>query len=651
MFFRTWRRRREWQKEMSDWPKRSYTSDPDECSPQDHPRQSGYPYHQLVDTDIRLLKIVPGAVEDKIECVLDQVPLNAKPKFYALSYVWGDTLATKQIMINGKPFAVTNNLYEALHHFRQLSHLGYLNHYFWIDAICINQDDLDERSREVLRMNDIYHLCFQVIIWLGPNGPPSSNTLKRLARDVTSFRDWKPPSKMPEQLDWAPRGLSPDDAVEELFDKAYSMMYALSDDGEDDALRLQWLFGRSYVRLLRALKELLSRPWFRRTWTLQEACFHANPLVFAGLHAIGLEYLLAFFRVLRGEHRHLLASQGARRLFVLERIRMMRQAILNPQSEDCPWKKEPAEVLTLMLQLTPGKLCTDPRDHLYGLVGLIEFLGHDLPRDLWPNYHLTYENVCWQYAIFILETTQDLRLLDCSRHDLQEVPSWVPDFRYVRLGKQSRPESVALICSDSRTLQLQGFVMSYVCDQVEKCEEKVIRPNLQAIPIELSERINTIEERIFKPAQKMRGINRELALHESLKNATRIFHEGGLGAAYDTFHRLHKSPGKRDWLSKRRMTMDSYGKEIVLSTEFSRSHVLLQDGTILRPRDETVEIKTGDLACIFKGAPYPHLLRPTKTSKEYTLLCACEIKSGVLDGQLENDDFWNDKEVIDFALV
>lgn len=88
------------------------------------------------------------------------------PVFDALSYVWGENTRTHEIMIENKRLPITANLYGALRDF--LKDAVWELH-IWADAICINQEDLAERSSQILLMREIYHCAAEVKIWLGPS--------------------------------------------------------------------------------------------------------------------------------------------------------------------------------------------------------------------------------------------------------------------------------------------------------------------------------------------------------------------------------------------------------------------------------------------------------------------------------------------------
>ena len=113
------------------------------------------------DTDLRLLKI-KSVTPEAVHCRLIVTTSRRKTpvQYNALSYTWGDDSIKTQIIINDKSLYVTFNLENALRHLDTTQ-------YYWIDAVCINQDDLEERNHQIQRMRDIYRFADMVIIWLG----------------------------------------------------------------------------------------------------------------------------------------------------------------------------------------------------------------------------------------------------------------------------------------------------------------------------------------------------------------------------------------------------------------------------------------------------------------------------------------------------
>lgn len=112
---------------------------------------------------IRLLTLYPGAGDDPICISLHTVCLDDNPQYEALSYVWGDRTSMQTVTCDDIPIQVTPNLHSAL---LQLRHARE-PHQLWIDAICINQEDLDERAEQVQIMHTIYKSCTRCLVWLG----------------------------------------------------------------------------------------------------------------------------------------------------------------------------------------------------------------------------------------------------------------------------------------------------------------------------------------------------------------------------------------------------------------------------------------------------------------------------------------------------
>lgn len=119
---------------------------------------------------IRLLRLLPredpSNPDEMIRCVLSPAQLNhANTRYIAISYMWGRRDADQLIELDKVSFSVTGNLWTCLRKFRNhiTSELGANN--LWVDAICINQEDPDERSSQVSQMGEIYAKAQEVVIW------------------------------------------------------------------------------------------------------------------------------------------------------------------------------------------------------------------------------------------------------------------------------------------------------------------------------------------------------------------------------------------------------------------------------------------------------------------------------------------------------
>lgn len=128
--------------------------------------QQWAPYRVLGkrNDEIRCLHLVPGAFEDDLICNLFNVSLRDNPQYEALSYTWGlGSLSKNSLCVDNVPFEITCNLESALRHLRYERDVRVL----WVDAICINQKDVDERGFQVSLMGLIYSRALKTVIYLG----------------------------------------------------------------------------------------------------------------------------------------------------------------------------------------------------------------------------------------------------------------------------------------------------------------------------------------------------------------------------------------------------------------------------------------------------------------------------------------------------
>jgi hypothetical protein len=94
-----------------------------------------------------------------------KIPCNIIPPYIALSYTWGDLQDTVPLQVDGTTMMVTRNLHDALVAIRSEPQISSFS--VWADAVCINQDDVKERNKEVKRMFEVYRKASRVVIWLG----------------------------------------------------------------------------------------------------------------------------------------------------------------------------------------------------------------------------------------------------------------------------------------------------------------------------------------------------------------------------------------------------------------------------------------------------------------------------------------------------
>ncbi|KAK0648465.1 heterokaryon incompatibility protein-domain-containing protein [Cercophora newfieldiana] len=308
---------------------------------------------------------------------------NFEPKYEALSYEWGSPRDTETVYVNGPAvtkLTVRCNLASALRFLRYADRVRTL----WIDAVCINQSDIAERGAQIPRMTNIYQLAQRVLAWLGPPAQNSHHALETLQnlgkQSITTLGGWY---QMP----------SPDAMVPGLTHRTV-LRYA----------RETWT----------AISHLLQRPWFERLWVIQEIQLAKNALVVCGLATVtwsafweGVAFL--YFHQRQSVVRHL----HPQRLYPILALGISYRH---------------RSVSTTLFRLVTDRKCTDPRDAVFGLLGM---LPEGFRLKMKPRYDVPVEQVYTDAVLAHIQHVQRLELLiPCRLHpnDRRSSPSWVPNF-------------------------------------------------------------------------------------------------------------------------------------------------------------------------------------------------------------------------------
>ena len=142
-------------------------------------------YTPLQEWQTRLLCLQPGGRNESLKSSLHVVDLihaegvqvygtARRVEYEALSYTWGDPAISRPIQVNDSIVPVTKNLYDALLALRTEEEQRWL----WIDAVCIHQADLEEKSEHLRRMFSNYRKAYQVVVFLGQAGPNTGCALE-----------------------------------------------------------------------------------------------------------------------------------------------------------------------------------------------------------------------------------------------------------------------------------------------------------------------------------------------------------------------------------------------------------------------------------------------------------------------------------------
>lgn len=202
-----------------------------------------FKHEELPDasTYIRLLEVlsVERSRAVPVHCRLTTWPKASAPDYTAISYTWGDSSAVTTILVNGEGMQVRRNCEDVLT--QPCRNKG---GYFWIDAICINQADNDEKSFQVASMGEVFEDASQTLACVGRQEKDSRFLFKNLQRhqywwERLGFNGLGPPGKH--------------------HDRARLWRKALPES--------------TMKRLFEALYMFLKRPYFQRVWIYQELFF------------------------------------------------------------------------------------------------------------------------------------------------------------------------------------------------------------------------------------------------------------------------------------------------------------------------------------------------------------------------------------------
>lgn len=134
-------------------------------------------YKSLVlQEDIRLLFLHKGSGSDPLVCKLLHAEFARRPFYEAVSYTWGSECDPKPLTVNDSRVHIRSNLWDALWHLRKEDRGRIL----WVDALCINQEDVQERNHQVALMSQIYTNAIDVLAWVGPERDDSNLAMDRL---------------------------------------------------------------------------------------------------------------------------------------------------------------------------------------------------------------------------------------------------------------------------------------------------------------------------------------------------------------------------------------------------------------------------------------------------------------------------------------
>jgi hypothetical protein len=293
-----------------------------------------YEYEPLTSShEIRLIILKRNKTFSPLKCRMVHVELTSDLPYLALSYAWGVSSPLKTLLVEGQELHIRSNLWSALWHLREdmrtsskcLESRSYPK-YMWIDAVCINQRDVDERSQQVQLMNQIFSCATEVIAWIGNEAEDSKLGMEAL-QGVCDWHLWSVP--------------------------------------------------------LRAISKLLNRDYWTRTWIIQELGLANKITLQCGSQSADWESIESL------QSKRFIDPRTEVELAKIDSshaVRLFRQWS-NQKRDGSPGPRRKyeghGESLQGLLETFRDSKCTDARDKVFALLGLANDCQHG---EISPDY-------------------------------------------------------------------------------------------------------------------------------------------------------------------------------------------------------------------------------------------------------------------------
>jgi hypothetical protein len=219
-------------------------------APSNASTKTPYDERLLQSDEIRLLTVENGDGSFRLRMTLHK--LQDGLEYDAISYVWGAAEASIEVSCNGTDLAVTPTIFEMLCHLDS-------GRSYWIDAICINQHDTEEKTVQVPLMHRIYSRAAFVVIWMGMPTMQSEKFMAEFSGLLENMRKWNAMSS---------QNLQPLVNATDLL---------VNDED-----------------ILHGMVHILESEWFERLWTFQECVLAKQPIILHGNLWISFDDFLVY---------------------------------------------------------------------------------------------------------------------------------------------------------------------------------------------------------------------------------------------------------------------------------------------------------------------------------------------------------------------
>lgn len=360
---------------------------------------------------MRLLKLLPRLPFGRINCKLVDVAVGEIDEYEAISYTWGAWELSGVIFIDGKPMLVSSNVEDLLYHLS----FYFKSRFLWIDQICINQADNDEKTSQIPLMGDIYRDAANTIVWLDNVEEP-----------------------------WKARRMLAGICYEHMYGTAESTLELMRSYADETPL-MGWA----------ALVNVFAHPWFFRVWVIQEIILSPTATVLASGLDIQWSHLELFAQlmvanpfntIMRSNPSVGVKDDAPNGLNNAATMAVLRTTFWN--SSDYSTGRS----LESLLSLFANFQSTLPVDRIYGILALLSPDYRSAAQWLQPDYSKPADDVFTMVATHLLQSNcNEILSLAGIGYDrnLPQLPSWVPDWTNLSI-KDTRRLNFSKISHSSR---------------------------------------------------------------------------------------------------------------------------------------------------------------------------------------------------------
>ncbi|KAI1169349.1 HET-domain-containing protein [Nemania serpens] len=349
----------------------------------------------------RLLTVFAGREEETLQSHLTHVTLGDPAVVYeTISYCWGDSTVRDSITVDDYVVDVPASAVAALKCMREAEEPRIV----WIDSICINQTDLDERAYQVGMMADIYRSAKGNLVYLGESDERTGDALEMIERLYQEIRR----------------------KTSDFSEFHNSMRHYLNvGNYADDKLEC----GLDE----RALVSVFERPWFQRLWIVQEAALAAVNTCFCGRSfSIKLDVLLRA-AIWLCYHRPSL-SQWFFDHDALHNAADLWSLVDDKDSGGAAAEYSYEQNLTSLLLRAQYRQCSDPRDKVFAVLSMLDKEAEYAPEI--SLLRVEYRKPCYEVmrdaTRYAIQELNSLSILQAATRqvtdqdiELDECPSWV----------------------------------------------------------------------------------------------------------------------------------------------------------------------------------------------------------------------------------